>query len=163
MQGLRVGHGYDVHRLVENRALILGGVRIEYSKGLDGHSDADVVLHAITDSVLGAASLPDIGTLFPNTDISYKDANSADLLSTAWNEVRQRGWMLGNLDVVILAEKPLLKPYMTQMKLRIADILGVVSDQVGIKATTGERLGFIGREEGIAASAVCLLIKCSGQ
>jgi len=153
----RTGFGYDVHPFAEGRRLMLGGIEIPAPRGLAGHSDADVVLHAITDALLGAAGLDDIGTLFPNTDPVYRDADSADLLGRAWAFVRERGWVVANVDVTVLAETPRLRPYVPAMRERIAVILQTDPERVNIKATTNERLGFIGREEGIACYAVATL------
>lgn len=157
--GLRVGHGFDVHRLVEGRRLIMGGVTIPFEKGLDGHSDADVLLHAIADALLGAAGLPDIGQHFPPSDNRYKDASSLDLLSTVVELVRGAGFVVINVDSVIMAERPKMNPHITLMKQNIARVLEVDVSAVGVKATTCEGLGFTGREEGIAASAVCLVAR----
>lgn len=154
----RAGHGYDVHRLVAGRRLILGGVEIPFEKGLLGHSDADVLLHAIADALLGAAALGDIGQHFPSTDKKYKDADSAALLSQVADMVRKAGYKsICNLDCIIMAERPKLAPHIAAMRKRIADILAVDMSLVSVKATTSEGLGFVGREEGIAASAVCLI------
>lgn len=156
--GFRVGHGYDVHRLVAGRRLKLGGVEIPFEKGLLGHSDADVLLHAVADALLGAAALGDIGQHFPPTDIKYKDADSAVLLSQVAGMVRKAGYRtISNLDCIIMAERPKLAPYIDTMRKRIAEILTIDISVVSIKATTTEGLGFVGREEGIAASAVCLI------
>lgn len=157
MSELRIGQGLDIHRLVAGRALILGGIKIPFEMGLEGHSDADVVLHALIDALLGAAGLPDIGQLFPNTDRSWKDADSRKLLALAWERVRAAGWELVNADVTVLAERPKLSPYIPQMKVAISEVLTVAADCINIKATTAERLGFVGREEGMLASAVALL------
>jgi 2-C-methyl-D-erythritol 2,4-cyclodiphosphate synthase len=154
----RIGHGYDIHRLVDNRRLVLGGVEIPFGKGLEGHSDADVVLHALADALLGAAGLPDIGQQFPPTDNQYKDADSLHLLELVVNKVREAGFSeIVNVDITVQAERPLLNEYIPRMKARIAPVLGIDESRVGIKATTTEGLGFVGREEGIAAGAVCLL------
>ena len=155
---MRIGHGYDVHRLVEGRKLILGGVEIQHHLGLDGHSDADVLVHAIMDAVLGAAALGDIGKLFPDTDNAYLGIDSMILLSRVVTAIREKGYEVGNVDATVLAQKPKLAPHIPVMKTRVAAVLGVDEDQVNIKATTEERLGFTGKEEGIAAHAVCLLI-----
>jgi len=158
MNKLRIGHGFDVHRLAPSRPLILGGMRIEHSLGLAGHSDADVLLHAISDALLGAAGLPDIGQQFPPDDAQYKDADSAQLLSRVMGMVREAGFdMILSLDAVIMAERPKLNPHIPAMRRKIAGVLGIDEALVGIKATTTEGLGFVGREEGIAASAVCLI------
>jgi 2-C-methyl-D-erythritol 2,4-cyclodiphosphate synthase len=155
---LRIGHGFDVHRLVEGRRLIVGGVTIPFEKGLAGHSDADVLLHAIADALLGAAGLADIGQHFPPSDDRYKDASSLDLLAQVWNKVRGAGFnAVMNIDAVIMAERPRLNPHIGLMKENIARVLEIDAKRVGIKATTCEGLGFTGREEGIAASAVCMI------
>lgn len=154
---MRIGHGYDVHRLVEGRALILGGVEIPWHLGLDGHSDADVLLHAVTDALLGAAAMGDIGKLFPDHDPQYKGISSLVLLKRAWERISEKGYKLGNLDVTVIAQKPKLLPYIPKMVENTAKVLGADVDQINIKATTEEHLGFTGREEGIAAHAVCIL------
>lgn len=154
---MRIGHGYDVHRLVENRKLILGGVEIPWEKGLAGHSDADVLLHAVMDALLGAAALRDIGWHFPDTDMRYKGADSRMLLRTVREKIHAAGYRVGNVDVTLIAQKPKLKDYIPQMMENIAQDLLVSLSQVNVKATTEERLGFTGREEGIACHAVCLL------
>ncbi len=154
---MRVGHGYDVHRLVEGRDLIVGGVKIEYEKGLLGHSDADVLLHAVADALIGAASLGDIGGMFPDTDERFRGADSRVLLRQVVSAVKARGWIVGNIDATIIAQRPKMKPYIEQMAQNIADDCGVALDQVNVKATTEEGLGFTGTGEGIAAHAVCLL------
>ncbi len=154
---MRVGHGYDVHRLVEGRDLIVGGVKIEYEKGLLGHSDADVLLHAVADALLGAASLGDIGGMFPDTDERFRGADSRVLLRQVVSAVKARGWIVGNIDATIIAQRPKMKPYIEQMAQNIADDCGVALDRVNVKATTEEGLGFTGTGEGIAAHAVCLL------
>ena len=154
---MRIGHGYDVHRLVAGRDLILGGVQIPHRMGLDGHSDADVLTHAVMDALLGAAALGDIGQHFPDTDPAYLGISSLKLLTRVWALITERGYCLGNLDVTVLAQKPKLAPYLPQMKEKLCAILGADPDRVNIKATTEEHLGFTGREEGIACHAVCLL------
>ena len=154
---MRIGHGYDVHRLKEGRALILGGVEIPWQFGLDGHSDADVLLHAVTDALLGAAAMGDIGRLFPDNDPQYKGISSLILLRRAWEKIKEKGYTLGNLDVTVIAQKPKLLPYIPQMQENVSRVLQCEPDYINIKATTEERLGFTGREEGIAAHAVCLL------
>ena len=154
---MRIGSGYDVHRLVENRKLIIGGVEIPHEKGLDGHSDADVLLHAVMDALLGAAALGDIGLHFPDTDEAYKGADSRVLLRKVAELIREKGYLVGNVDATVIAQRPKLRPYISQMVKNIAEDLEIMEDQVNVKATTEERLGFSGREEGIAASAVCLL------
>ena len=156
---MRIGHGYDVHRLVEGRKLILGGVEIPHRLGLDGHSDADVLVHAVMDALLGAAALGDIGKLFPDTDDAYLGIDSMILLDRVRAAVEKKGLRVGNVDCTILAQKPKLAPFIPQMKQRIAEVLKVDPDQVNVKATTEERLGFTGAEQGIAAHAVCLLMK----
>ena len=154
---MRVGHGYDVHRLVSGRRLILGGVDIPFEKGLSGHSDADVLVHAIMDALLGAAALGDIGKLFPDTDDAYLDADSMELLKSVREVLRAHGWKLGNLDATVLAQRPKLTPYIDTMRSKIADALQTDIENVIVKATTEEKLGFTGRGEGIAAHAVCLI------
>ena len=154
---MRIGHGYDVHRLAAGRDLILGGVQIPHRLGLDGHSDADVLTHAVMDALLGAAALGDIGQHFPDTDPAYLGISSLKLLTCVWALITERGYRLGNLDVTVLAQKPKLAPYLPQMKEKLCAILGAEPDRVNIKATTEEHLGFTGREEGIACHAVCLL------
>ena len=156
---MRIGHGYDVHRLVEDRKLIMGGVEIPYEKGLLGHSDADVLLHAVMDAVLGAAALGDIGKLFPDTDPAFKGADSRALLREAWKRVQAKGYTLGNVDVTIIAQAPKMLPHIPQMRVFIAEDLGCHMDDVNVKATTTEKLGFTGRGEGIACEAVALLHK----
>lgn len=155
----RIGQGYDVHQLTQGRPLIIGGIQIPYEKGLLGHSDADVLLHAITDACLGAVGLVDIGTHFPDTDPKYKNADSAILLKESWELVKQKGYTLGNLDCTIIAQKPKMAPYIGQMKERIAELLEADIEQINVKATTTEKLGFTGREEGIATLASVLLKK----
>ena len=154
---MRIGHGYDVHRLAAGRDLIIGGVQIPHRMGLDGHSDADVLTHAVMDALLGAAALGDIGQHFPDTDPAYLGISSLKLLTHVWALITERGYRLGNLDVTVLAQKPKLAPYLPQMKEKLCAILGAEPDRVNIKATTEEHLGFTGREEGIACHAVCLL------
>lgn len=156
---IRIGHGYDVHRLTAGRKLILGGVEISYVLGLDGHSDADVLIHAIMDALLGAAALGDIGKLFPDTDPQYRGISSLILLKTVRDAIAERGYVISNIDATIIAQKPKLAPYISEMVRVVSDTLGIMPDQVNIKATTEEHLGFTGREEGIAAHAVCLLEK----
>ena len=159
MQNLRIGHGYDVHRLTEDRKLILGGVDIPYEKGLLGHSDADVLVHAIMDSLIGALALGDIGKLFPDTDQKYKGADSLKLLSTVKEVISQHGYGVVNIDSTVCAQAPKLKPYIEKMRENIAFVLNIPTDDVSVKATTEEGLGFTGRGEGISAAAVCLLEK----
>ncbi|MBR4795992.1 MAG: 2-C-methyl-D-erythritol 2,4-cyclodiphosphate synthase [Lachnospiraceae bacterium] len=154
---MRIGSGYDVHKLVSGRDLILGGVKIEHELGLLGHSDADVLTHAIMDALLGAAASYDIGYHFPDTDEKYRGANSLELLSRVKEIIGEKGYKVGNIDATVIAEKPKLRPYIDEMRKNIADTLKIDIDQVSIKATTEERLGFTGREEGIAANAVCIL------
>ena len=154
---MRIGHGYDVHRLVPERALILGGVRIPYELGLDGHSDADVLLHAVSDALLGAAGLGDIGRHFPDTDPAYKGADSGELLRIVGQKIAAAGYRVENIDVTMIAQKPKLKDYIPQMQQNIADRLGIGADRVNVKATTEEHLGFTGSGEGMACHAVCLL------
>lgn len=155
----RVGQGFDVHAFQEGRPLIIGGIEIPYTKGLLGHSDADVLLHAITDAALGAIGEGDIGRHFPDTDPAYKDADSSKLLEYIWKIIENKGYVLGNVDCTILAQKPKMAPYIEKMKNRIAQLLHADPSQVNVKATTTEKLGFVGREEGIAALATILLIK----
>ncbi len=156
---LRVGQGYDVHQLVAGRPLIIGGVHIPYEKGLLGHSDADVLLHAVTDACLGAVGLGDIGSYFPDNDDAYKNANSAVLLKNVWEMIKDKGYLLVNIDATIIAQKPKMAPYIELMKTNIASILEAEREQINVKATTTEKLGFTGREEGIASLAVVLLEK----
>ena len=154
---MRIGHGYDVHRLVEGRKLILGGVEIPFEKGLDGHSDADVLVHAVMDALLGAAALGDIGKLFPDNDDAYLGADSVELLKKVRDVLQEHGWKPGNLDATVIAQRPKLAPYIDTMRKRIADALETDVGSVSVKATTEERLGFTGSGEGIAAHAVCLI------
>lgn len=154
---IRVGQGFDVHQLVEGRKLILGGVTIPFDKGLLGHSDADALLHAITDALLGAAGMGDIGHLFPDTDPEFKDADSVKLLEIAWAKIEQNGYKIGNIDATILAEKPKMKPHLPKMIDIIAKACGIEETQVNLKATTMETMGFIGNQEGIGAIAVVLI------
>lgn len=154
---MRIGHGYDVHRLAAGRKLILGGVEIPYSRGLLGHSDADVLLHAVMDALLGAAALGDIGGLFPDTDEKWKDADSRSLLSQVCSLLKEKGWQIGNIDATVLAQAPKLKPYVPQMRECIASLCRIPAECVSVKATTEEGLGFTGSGEGIAAHAVCLI------
>ena len=154
---MRIGHGYDVHRLVEGRRLILGGVEIPWEKGLDGHSDADVLTHAVMDALLGAAGLGDIGRLFPDSDPKYAGISSLLLLQKVANCVEKAGYAVENVDATILAQRPKLAPHLPQMAERLAQTLGLLSSQVNVKATTEEGLGFTGNGEGMAAHAVCLL------
>ena len=154
---MRIGHGYDVHRLVEGRSLILGGVRIPFEKGLDGHSDADVLTHAVMDALLGAAAMGDIGKLFLDTDDRYLGADSIALLREVDRRLTEAGYRLGNLDVTVIAQRPKLAPYINQMRQNLAAALRTELQNVSVKATTEEHLGFTGSGEGIAAHAVCLL------
>lgn len=154
---MRIGHGYDVHRLVECRDLILGGVTIPYEKGLLGHSDADVLLHAVMDALLGAAGLGDIGKLFPDTDMQYKGISSMVLLQEVGRRITQKGFRVGNIDVTMIAQKPKLKDHIPQMVQNIAKTLQIEDSRVNVKATTEEHLGFTGDGSGMACHAVCLL------
>lgn len=154
---MRIGHGYDVHRLVEGRKLILGGVEIPYERGLDGHSDADVLVHAVMDALLGAAALGDIGKHFPDTDEAYRGIDSLLLLDRVSEAVAQKGYQVSNVDVTVIAQKPKLSPYIPLMKETLVKQLHLSEDQLNIKATTEEHLGFTGRGEGISCHAVCLL------
>ena len=156
---MRIGHGYDVHRLVPNRDLIIGGVKIEYELGLDGHSDADVMLHAVMDALLGAAALRDIGYHFPDTDMRYNGADSRMLLREVAKKIDEAGYKLGNVDVTMIAQRPKLKPHIPQMMENIAADLQIDGSRVNVKATTEEGLGFTGAQQGIAAHAVALLRK----
>jgi 2-C-methyl-D-erythritol 2,4-cyclodiphosphate synthase len=162
MINIRIGNGYDIHRLVEGRPLILGGVEISHTVGLLGHSDADVLTHAIMDAMLGALSLGDIGHYFPPTDPKWAGANSLMLLEQVNQLVRSRGWQIGNVDSVIVAERPKLKPHIKDMQDKLAQTLSIARDRIGIKATTNEKLGPVGREEGIAAYSVVLLVAEEG-
>mgnify|MGYP004582686897 FL=1 len=154
---MRIGHGYDVHRLVEGRDLILGGVKIPYEKGLLGHSDADVLLHAVSDALLGAAGLGDIGRHFPDTDPKYKGADSLELLRQVYRKISEKGYRVGNIDVTMIAQRPKLKDYIPQMQANIAAAVGTTPDRVNVKATTEEKLGFTGTGEGMSCHAVCVL------
>ena len=154
---MRIGHGYDVHRLVECRDLILGGVTIPYEKGLLGHSDADVLLHAVMDALLGAAGMGDIGKLFPDTDMAYKGISSMVLLKSVSEKIREAGFVVGNIDVTMIAQRPKLKDYIPQMVENIASVLEIEPSRVNVKATTEEHLGFTGDGSGMACHAVCLL------
>ena len=157
MTKLRVGHGYDVHRLVEGRALILGGVTVPFDRGLLGHSDADVLTHAVMDALLGAAVLGDIGKLFPDSDAAYAGADSIALLERVTALLREHGWQVGNVDATVVAQAPRLAPYIPEMRRRLAEAMGLDVDCVSVKATTEERLGFTGSGEGMAAHAVALI------
>ena len=154
---MRIGNGYDVHRLVQDRDLILGGVNIPYEFGLLGHSDADVLAHAIMDALLGAAALGDIGLLFPDTDPEYEGADSMKLMSEVGQRLSDEGYVIGNIDATVIAQKPKLRPYIDNMRENIAMALGILPSQISVKATTEEGLGFTGAGEGIAATAVCLI------
>ena len=154
---MRIGHGYDVHRLVECRDLILGGVKIDYEKGLLGHSDADVLLHAVSDALLGAAGLGDIGRHFPDTDPQYKGADSLKLLEIVAEKVRAEGYRVSNIDVTMIAQRPKLKDHIPQMVKNIASAVGIAENRVNVKATTEEKLGFTGEGLGMSCHAVCLL------
>ncbi len=159
MCNFRIGHGYDVHRLVADRALILGGVTVPYEKGLLGHSDADVLLHAICDALLGALALGDIGKHFPDNDAQYENIDSRILLSRSAELIREKGWQIGNVDATVVAQAPRLSPYIEEMRKNIADTLKLPLNAVNVKATTEEHLGFTGEGLGIAAHAVCLLFR----
>ena len=156
---MRIGIGYDVHKLVENRKLIIGGVTIPHEKGLDGHSDADVLVHAIMDSLLGALAMGDIGKFFPDTDMKYKDVDSKLLLKEVASFIDEKGYKIGNIDSVIIAQQPKMAPFIDSMRVRIAQVLEIDVEQVGVKATTTEHLGFEGRKEGISSSSVAILFK----
>ena len=159
MNDLRVGHGFDVHAFAENRKLILGGVDIPHDLGLAGHSDADVLLHAICDALLGAAGLGDIGRHFPDTDAAFAGIDSRILLRRVAEQLKSRGWRVGNVDATLIAQAPKMAPHIARMTAHIADDLGVAIEHVNVKATTTEKLGFTGRGEGIAAEAVCLIAR----
>ncbi len=156
---IRVGQGFDVHAFQEGRKLILGGIEIPHERGLVGHSDADVLLHTITDAALGAIGEVDIGTHFPDTDKAFKDADSAILLERVWDMVKERGYVLGNIDCTLLAQRPKMAPHISKMRARIAQLLEADESQVNVKASTTEKLGFVGREEGITALATILIVK----
>ncbi len=156
---MRIGSGYDIHRFAEGRRLVLGGVEIPHNRGLDGHSDADCLTHALADAILGALGLPDIGHFFPNTDPACKDMNSQDILKRATVEAQQRGYRIGNADMVIIAEEPKIAPHVDAMKRVLAESMQCDISEVGLKATTNEKIGDIGRGAGIAAHAVVLLVK----
>ncbi|KZE37386.1 2-C-methyl-D-erythritol 2,4-cyclodiphosphate synthase [Bhargavaea cecembensis] len=156
---IRIGQGFDVHEFAEGRPLIIGGVTIPHERGLIGHSDADVLLHTVTDAALGAIGRGDIGHHFPDTDEAFKDADSAVLLEKVWADVEAQGWKLGNVDCTIMAQRPKMAPHIDKIRARIAELLHADVSQVNVKATTTEKLGFVGREEGIAALAVILLEK----
>ena len=156
---MRIGIGYDVHKLVENRKLIIGGVTIPHEKGLDGHSDADVLVHAIMDSLLGALAMGDIGKFFPDTDMKYKGVDSMLLLKEVASFIDEKGYKIGNIDSIIIAQQPKMAPFIDSMRVRIAQVLEIDVEQVGVKATTTEHLGFEGRKEGISSSSVAILFK----
>jgi len=156
---MRIGIGYDVHRLTEGRPLILGGVPIEHERGLAGHSDADVLVHAVIDALLGAAALGDIGQHFPDTDPAWKGVDSMALLAHVVGLVHEAGYAVGNVDATVVLQRPKLRPHIDAMRAGLAEVLGVEAGRVSVKATTGEAMGFVGREEGAAAHAVCLLVE----
>lgn len=156
---MRIGHGYDVHRLTEGRALILGGVKIPYEKGLQGHSDADVLAHALMDALLGAAAMGDIGKLFPDSDDAYLGADSMELLSKVCEAIDGRGYSVSNVDCTVIAQRPKLAPYIDAMRTRLATVMGIDTDCISVKATTEEKLGFTGEGLGISAHAVALIEK----
>ena len=162
MAAIRVGNGFDAHRLVAGRRLVLGGVTIPFERGLDGHSDADVLAHAVCDAVLGALGAGDIGSHFPDTDPAYRDADSRELLRRVWHMARSAGYSLGNLDATLIAQAPRLAPHLQAMASNLAADLGATRDQVNIKATTTENMGFTGRGEGIAAMATVVLLSAHG-
>lgn len=155
---MKIGIGYDVHKLVEGRELIIGGVKIDHPKGLLGHSDADVLIHAIMDSILGAMGLGDIGKHFPDTSEEFKDVDSMKLLEVVYNNMNERNYIIGNIDAIIIAQKPKMAPHIEKMRQRISEVLHTSIENINVKATTTEKLGFEGREEGISSQAVCLLI-----
>lgn len=159
MTEMRIGHGYDVHRLTEGRRLVLGGVDIPWERGLLGHSDADVLTHAVMDALLGAAGMGDIGQHFPDSDPAYAGADSLKLLEHVMSLLRRAGWSVGNVDATVLAQRPKLSPHIAQMRENLAEAVGVTSDRVNVKATTEEGLGFTGTGEGMAAHAVALLLR----
>jgi len=159
MSDFKIGLGYDIHRLVEDRKLILGGVEIDHELGLDGHSDADAVIHAVIDALLGAAAMGDIGRHFPDTDPAYKDADSSELLRMTRDKIAAEGYSVGNIDVTIIVETPKMVPYIQKMRTNIARAAGIPYEHVSVKATSNEKIGSIGRGEGIAAMAVALLRK----
>lgn len=156
---MRIGHGYDVHKLVEGRDLIIGGVKIPYEKGLLGHSDADVLLHAVSDSLLGACALGDIGGMFPDNDPQFLDADSLVLLRKVFERIRDNGYKVINVDATLIAQRPKMKPYIPEMRMNIAAALSTSIDNISVKATTEEEMGFTGRREGISAHCVCLIDK----
>lgn len=156
---IRIGFGYDMHRLKEGRPLWMGGILLEHSMGLDGHSDADVLIHAICDALLGAANLRDIGYHFPDTSEAFKDADSKELLKETIALLQKEGYRVGNIDTTVCAEQPKLNPYIPAMQVKLSELMGITPDAVSIKATTSEKMGFVGREEGITAYAVVLITK----
>lgn len=157
MKNIRIGYGYDVHKFSEDRKLVLGGVEIPFEKGLLGHSDADVLLHAITDAILGALALGDIGTHFPDDDPEYEGADSIELLKHCYGLVKEKGYVIGNMDATVIAERPKLQPYVNSMRERVSKIIETEVGNISIKATTSEKMGFAGREEGIIAQCTVLL------
>ena len=159
MKKIRVGFGYDVHRFAENRELWLGGIQLQHEKGLKGHSDADVLIHALCDALLGAANLRDVGFHFPDTDAVFKNIDSKILLKKTMDLIRSRGYELGNADITVCAEKPKLNPFIPQMQSCLASVMNVEEEDLSIKATTSEKMGFVGREEGISVFATVLIIK----
>lgn len=161
MKGIRIGYGYDVHQLREGRKLIIGGVEIPFEKGLFGHSDADVLLHAVTDALLGSLALGDIGTHFPDTDEAFENADSRKLLRESYTLIKEKNYELGNLDVTVITEQPKLRPFINDIRNNIAEDLECPVDNISVKATTSEKMGFAGREEGIIAHAVVLIYKRS--
>lgn len=156
---IRIGFGYDMHRLKEGRPLWMGGILLEHSMGLDGHSDADVLIHAICDALLGAANLRDIGYHFPDTSEAFKDADSKELLKETIALLQKEGYRVGNIDTTVCAEQPKLNPHISAMQVKLSELMGITPDAVSIKATTSEKMGFVGREEGITAYAVALIEK----
>ncbi|MDE9459160.1 2-C-methyl-D-erythritol 2,4-cyclodiphosphate synthase [Xenorhabdus bovienii] len=156
---MRIGHGFDVHKFGGEGPLVIGGVRIPYEQGLIAHSDGDVALHAATDALLGAAALGDIGKLFPDTDPAFKGADSRELLKEAYRRIRKKGYRIGNLDITIIVQAPKMLPHIPQMRVNLAEDLECHMDDINVKATTTEKLGFVGRKEGIACEAVALLVK----
>lgn len=159
MKDVRIGYGYDVHKFAEGRKLMLGGIEIPFEKGLHGHSDADVLLHAITDAILGALALGDIGAHFPDDDPKYKDAESVELLRTCYSLAAEKGYVIGNLDATVIAERPKLRSHIDSMREKIAEMLETEVENISIKATTSEKMGYVGREEGIVAQCTVLLTK----
>ena len=159
MNNIRIGYGYDVHKFIEGRKLILGGIEVPFDRGLEGHSDADVLLHAITDAILGALALGDIGSHFPDDDPEYKNADSIDLLRHCYSLVLEKGYVIGNLDATVIAEKPKLRTHIDSIRSSIAKILKTGVENISVKATTSEKMGFAGREEGMVAHCAILLIR----